>query len=179
MYTLTDPVLRGKKDPSQDYLNNFIIKGGSKVIEQKLKEMCGWNGETPVAAVGIHIGDTGEVNQAELFVCGVKEAGRVAANGLYGDVSAAESYVKVNPVDLGLASVRDRMVSDWIPSDKIYWCLKVHNQATDSYTVIQKLDGDSLMEEGGDKLTFRLHLAVSPGPKIVAKLGVAPVEKVK
>ena len=101
MYTLTDPVLQGKKDPSQDYLNNFVIKGGGEVIEQKLKEMCDWNGETPVAAVGIHIEDAGEVNQAELFVFGVKEAGRVATNMLYGDVFGAESYVRVNPVDLG------------------------------------------------------------------------------
>jgi hypothetical protein len=106
-------------------------------------------------------------------------SGRIAANTLYGDVFAAESYVKVNPVDLALASVRDRMVSDWIPSDKVDWSLKVLNTDTDRFTVIQKLDSDALKEKGGGKLNFRLHLALSPGPKIVAKLGVVPVEKVK
>lgn len=179
MSTLTDPVLRGKKDPTQDYLKDFLITGGGEEVEQKLKDVCNWNGETPVAAVGIHIGDNKNIIQAELFVCGVKEVGRIAANTLYGDGFAAESYVKVNPVDLALASVRDRMVSDWIPSDKVDWCLKVFNPASDKFTVIQKLNSDTLKEKGGDKLNFRLHLALSPGPKVVAKLGVAPVEKVK
>ena len=84
-----------------------------------------------------------------------------------------------NPVDLALASVRDRMVSDWIPSDKIDWSLNVFNPASDKFSVIQKLNSEALKEKGGDKLNFRLHLALSPGPKIVAKLGVVPVEKVK
>ena len=135
MSAMTDPVLQGKKDPTPDYLKkDFVITGGGEEVEQKLKDMCNWNGETPVAAVGIHIGDNKNIIQAELFICGVKEVGRIAASTLYGDVFAAESYVKVNPVDLALASVRDRMVSDWIPSDKIDWSLNVFNPASDKFS---------------------------------------------
>ena len=80
MSALTDPVLRGKKDPTADYLNNFVITSGGEEIKQKLKKMFDWNGETPVATVGIHIDDIGEIKPAELFICGAKEVGRIAAN---------------------------------------------------------------------------------------------------
>jgi hypothetical protein len=178
MTTLTDRVLRGSKDPDADFLKNFIIRGGGDVIEDKLKEQ-GWNGETPVASVGIHVGEDGGITDTEIFLMGSKEVGRVSSNTLFGDKFKVESYVKVNPVDLALASVRGRMVSDWISSDKVEWQLKIHNPDTNKYAVVQKLDVEKLKEVGAAKMNFRVHLSLAPGPKFVAKLGLAPVEKVK
>ena len=78
MSALTDPVLRGMKDPTQDYLKDFVITGEGEEVEQKLKDVYSWNIETPVALVGIHIGDNGQIIQAKLIICGVKEVGRIA-----------------------------------------------------------------------------------------------------
>ena len=86
--------------------------------------------------------------------------------------------MKVQPADLALATVRSRMVSDWISSDKVDWVLKVYNPDTNKYAVMQKLDTERL-KDVAVKMNFRFHLSLAPGPKLVAKLGLAPVEKVK
>ena len=177
MTTLTDRVLRGSKDPDYDFLKNYIVRSGGDVIEDKLKEQ-GWDGLVPVASVGIHVGEDGSITDTEIFLMGAKEVGRVSSNTLFGDKFKVESYVKVNLLDLALATVQGRMVSDWISSDKVEWVLKVHNPNTNKYAVVQKLDTERLKEVGAEKINFRVHLSLAPGPKFVAKLGLAPVEKV-
>ena len=52
MSALTDPVLRGKKDHTQDYLKDFNIIGVGEEVRQR---------------------DNGESIQAELSVCDIKE----------------------------------------------------------------------------------------------------------
>ena len=56
MSALTDPVLRGKKDPTQDYLEDFNIIGGGEEVRQR---------------------DNGEIIQAELSICDIKEVDRI------------------------------------------------------------------------------------------------------
>ena len=56
MSALTDPVLRGKKDHTQDYLQDFNIIGVGEEVRQR---------------------DNGEIIQAELFICDVKEVDRI------------------------------------------------------------------------------------------------------
>ena len=81
MSALTDPVPRGKKDPSQDFLQDFDIIGGGEV-RQRLKD------GTAVEAAGIHFRDNGEIIQAELFICDVKEVDSIETD--YDDGKAGE-----------------------------------------------------------------------------------------
>ena len=85
MTTLSDRVLRGGKDPDYDFLKNFIIRGGGDVIEDKLKEQQGWDGVSPVASVGIHVGEDGSIKDTEIFLMGSKEVGRVSSSTLFGN----------------------------------------------------------------------------------------------
>ena len=89
-----------------------------------------------------------------------------------------ESYLKVEPVDLALVNIRGRMVSDWIGGDKLDWVLKVHNPVNNKFKVIDKLDDETLKTKVASKLNFRVHLSLDKGPRLTAKLGVAPVEGV-
>jgi hypothetical protein len=176
MTTLQDSILKGRKDPSVEYLRDFFISGGSEVVEEKLKA-GGWTGKTPVASVGIHISG-GSIVDTEIFISGPKEVGRISARLLWGEPFTNESYAKVEPMDLALVSIRGRMVSNWVKGDKLDWALKVHNPYNGKYKVINKLDEESLKIRGASKLSFRLHLALDKGPRLTAKLGVAPAEDV-
>ena len=71
MSALTDPVLRGKKDPTQDFLQDFHIIGGGEEVRQSLKDAYSCRG-------GWHqLQDNGEIIEAELFIYDVKEVDRI------------------------------------------------------------------------------------------------------
>lgn len=71
MSALTDPVLRGKKDPTQDYLKDFNIIGGGEEVRQR---------------------DNGEIIQAELFICNIKEVDRIETDHDKGKTGRNEAF---------------------------------------------------------------------------------------
>ena len=71
MSALTDPVLRGKKDPTQDYLQDFNIIGGGEEVRQR---------------------DNGEIIQAELSICDIKEVDRIETGHDKGKAGRNEAF---------------------------------------------------------------------------------------
>ena len=93
MTTLSEPIMSGKKNPPEDFMKDYVITGGSEQVEEKLKQF-GWTGESPVAAIGIHI-DNGVIVNGQVFVSGFKEVGRITANTLWGEPLTQDDYIKV------------------------------------------------------------------------------------
>ena len=46
MTTLTDDILKGGKQPTEDFFAGFLIEGTTESVEAKLKE-DGWDGKSP------------------------------------------------------------------------------------------------------------------------------------
>ena len=176
MTALDEPILRGRGNPTPAFLKDFTITGGSDVLEARLKEL-GWQGRTPVASVALHI-EEGNIVDTQIFLTGNKEVGKVSAEMLWGQPLTDESYAKIETIDLAHASIHGRMVSDWIPGDKLDWALKVKNTDNQRYKVVNKLDEQGLEAKGASKISARIHLALNKGPSLTATLGVAPTGKV-
>ena len=173
MTSLSDPVLLGKTDPSQDIIKSWTITGGHDVIQEKLGE-TGWDGRTQVASIGLYQDDQGKIVDSQIFLSGFRTVGHISAKMIWGDKLNNDDYIKMNPMDTAQANIRGRMVSDWISSDKEDWVLKIINPETKRFRVVDKLAEDSLKEKGASKMAFRYHIALSKGPSLVTKLGVAP-----
>jgi hypothetical protein len=173
MTSLSDPVLLGNTDPSQDTIKSWTISGGHDVIQEKLGE-TGWDGRTQVASIGLFQDDQGKIVDSQIFLSGFRNVGHISAKMIWGDKLNNDDYIKLNPMDTSQANIRGRMVSDWISSDKEDWVLKISNPETKRYRVVDKLAEDSLKEKGASKMAFRYHLALSKGPSLITKLGVAP-----
>ena len=173
MTSLSDPVLLGKTDPSQDTIKKWTIHGGHEVIQKKLGE-AGWDGRNQVASIGLFQNNQGKIIDSQIFLAGFRTVGHISAKMIWGDKMHNDDYVKMNPMDTSQASIRGRMVSDWISSDKEDWVLKTINPVTKRYRVVDKLAEDSLKEKGASKMAFRYHVALGKGPSLVTKLGVAP-----
>ena len=60
MSVLTDAVLRSSEEPTEDAIRSWIISGGSEVVQEKLKAR-GWDGETLVASLGLHLDQEGNI----------------------------------------------------------------------------------------------------------------------
>ena len=173
MSVLTDEVLKGKKDPSLETLKLWTIRGGSEVIQEKLKER-GWDVEFLVSSLRIHFNQESKVTNVQLFLSGFKPVGRVTANILWGDTLNQDNYAKFESVDMSLTIICASMVS----ADKTDWVLKVVNQETKKMRVINKLDEDSLKACGATKINLRAHVALDKGIKLTVKLGMVPVTNV-
>ena len=173
MTSLSDPVLLGKTDPSQDTIKSWTIQGGHDVIQEKLGE-AGWDGRNQVASIGLFQDNQGKIVDSQIFLSGFRTVGHISAKMIWGDKMHNDDYIKMNPMDTSQANIRGRMVSDWISSDKEDWVLKIINPETKRFRVVDKLAEDSLKEKGASKMAFRYHIALSKGPSLVTKLGVAP-----
>jgi hypothetical protein len=176
MTTLSDLIFSGRKVPSPEDLLDFTVGGGSEQVEMKLREK-GWTDASPAAAMLVDF-DGGEVVNTHLHLFGFKEVGRVTADLLWGPPHTEKSYVKIDPVDFANFGVTGRMVSDWLPGDKVDWTAKFHNQETNRMKVVNKLADENLRGMGASKLWFRIHLALDKGPKLTCKLGVGPATDV-
>ena len=172
MTTLSEPILASRGNPDRGFWNDYIVTGGSDVIEEKIKAM-GWTGRSPVATVALHVED-GAITDTQLFLSGARQGDRVGANLMFGPPLTDNSYVKLEALDLALFSIHGRMVSDWVSSDKTDWVLKIHNSDTGRYKVVDKLDQEGLKAKGADKFYLRQHLALDKGPRLTSTLGVAP-----
>jgi hypothetical protein len=173
MTSLSDPVLLGKTDPSQDTIRKWTIHGGHEVIQEKLGE-AGWDGRNQVASIGLFQDNQGKIVDSQIFLSGFRTVGHISAKMIWGDKLQNDDYVKMNTMDTSQANIRGRMVSDWISSDKEDWVLKIINPETKRFRVVDKLAEDSLKEKGASKMAFRYHIALNKGPSLNTKLGVAP-----
>ena len=172
MTTLSEPILASRGNPDRGFWNDYIVTGGSDVIEEKIKAM-GWTGRSPVATVGLHVED-GAITDTQLFLSGTRLGDRIGADLMFGPPLTDDSYIKLEALDLALFSIHGRMVSDWVSSDKTDWVLKIHNSDTGRFKIINKLDQEGLIAKGADKFYLRQHLALDKGPKLTSTLGVAP-----
>ena len=150
---------------------------GPKQVEEKLKEL-GWLGDSPVASMAIYF-ENGAISDSQIFILGPREVGRISAPTLFGDTFHKDSYAKIGNMDPALASVRGRMVSDWIPDTDVDWQLKIINHETGRFKVINKIDVEGLKDVGANSLSIRLHLSLDKGPKLSAMLAQVPGEKDK
>ena len=173
MTSLSDSVLQGNTDPSQDTIKSWTISGGHDVIQEKLGA-AGWDGSTQVASIGLYQDDQGKIVDSQIFLSGFRTVGHISAKMIWGDKLNNDDYIKMNPMDTAKANIMSCMVSNWICSDKEDWVLKTINPETKRYRVVDKLAEDSLKEKGASKMAFRYHIALSKGPSLVTKLGVAP-----
>ena len=122
--------------------------------------------------------ENGAISNTQIFVLGPREVGRISAPTLFGDTFHKDSYAKIGNMDLALASVRGRMVSDWVSDTDVDWQLKIINPETGRFKVISKTDVEGLKEVEANSLSFRLHLSLDKGPKLSAMLAQVPVEKI-
>ena len=174
MTALNDDIFKGTKDPDPELIKTWRINGGVDVIQQKLK-LAGWDEKTPVASLVLHQNDEGRITSSQLVVSGFKEVGKIMANVIYGDsFKDKQDYVKINPVDLSQANIRGRMASDWMSSDKQDWVLKIHNPDSGRFRMVDKLNQVALEEKGATKMSFKLLVNLSKGPKLNGTLGLAP-----
>ena len=167
MSILNDDILQGRNDPTVDDLKSWTISGGSDAIESCLKDIPGWDADSLVASVGIHVKDDGGIESVQIFLIGFKDVGRCQGSILFGDAMAEEDYIKIDQVDMSLADIWDKLVSDWIPSDALDWTLKMFNPETKKYKVINKLDEEGLASRGASKFSVRAQLALDKGLKII------------
>ena len=175
--TLTDPILAGTKAPTIDQLKEYTILGGSEVVEIKLKEK-GWSESQPVATMVMDFSE-GNIVNTHIVTLGTKEVGKIAADVLWGPDWLEKSYAKIDPIDLAHFNTTGRMMSDWLTGDKLDWVTKIMNPESGKLKVINKLLEESLSEVGATKLWFRCHLSLDKGPKLIGKLGVAPISDIK
>ena len=177
MAPLTDEILGGNEDPTEDTMRSWVITGGSEAVELALRNY-GYDGDGIATSIGVYVSDEGNIIGTQIFINGCKEVGRLMASILWDKPLNKEDYAKVESVDLSLANIRGRMVSDWISGDKLDWCLKVMNPETKKYRVIGNLDEDGLKAKGASKLSFRVHVSLRKGPKLGIKLGCVPADRI-
>ena len=167
--------LAGKADVPACQPLKAITPPGPQQVEEKLKEL-GWLGDSPVASMAIYF-ENGAISDSQIFILGPREVGRISAPTLFGDTFHKDSYAKIGNMDPALASVRGRMVFDWIPDTDMDWQLKIINHETGRFKVINKIDVEGLKDVGANSPSIRLHLFLDKGPKLSARLAQVPGEK--
>ena len=80
MTTLTDDILKGGKQPTEDFFAGFLIEGTTESVEEKLKG-DGWDGKSPKASIIIHF-ESNEVRNVQLVLSGKRDIGKVLATSL-------------------------------------------------------------------------------------------------
>ena len=175
MTTLTDDILKGGKQPADGFFADFLIEGTTESVEDKLRE-GGWDGKSPRASIIIHF-ESFEVRHVQLILSGKRDIGKVLATSLWGSDQDAGSYVKFEALDLATPFFINRMTSDWINSN-VNWNLKIKNHETGYFKVIPKTDSKGLEENGATEINMKVHVQLEQGPKLLGKIGVAPVNNV-
>ena len=155
----------------------WVVRGGTDVIQEKLKAK-GWDGESSIASIALTQDEEGKIVGAQVILSGFREMGRISANTVWGESLRQEDYIKVHPLDLALATIRERMVSDWIHSDQLDWVLKIMNKETKKFRIVDKLAGEDLREKGASKFSVRTHLTLEKGPKLSLRVGLAPSDDI-
>ena len=175
MTTLTDDILKGGRQPPEDFFAGFLIEGTTESVESKLKE-DGWDGKSPRASIILHF-ESKEVRNVQLVLSGKRDIGKALATSLWGSDQDSGSYVKFESLDLALPIFINKMTSEWINSN-VNWSLKIKNQDSGYYKVIPKTDSKGLQENGATDINMKVHVQLERGPKLVGKIGVAPINDV-
>ena len=175
MTTLNDDIFKGSKQPTNGFFADFLITGTTESVEDKLKE-DGWDGKSPRASI-IILFDSSEVRNVQLVISGKIDIGKVLATTLWGSDQDSSSYVKFESLDLAIPIFINRMTSDWINSNVI-WNLKIRNHDSGYFKVIPKTDSKVLEENGATDINMKVHVQLDQGPKLLGRIGVAPINNV-
>ena len=175
MTTLNDDIFKGNKQPTNGFFADFLITGTTESVEDKLKE-DGWDGKSPRASI-IILFDSSEVRNVQLVISGKIDIGKVLATTLWGSDQDSSSYVKFESLDLAIPIFINRMTSDWINSNVI-WNLKIRNHDSGYFKVIPKTDSKVLEENGATDINMKVHVQLDQGPKLLGRIGVAPINNV-
>ena len=81
-------------------------------------------------------------------------------------------------MDLATPIFINSMTSGWMNSS-INWNLKVKNQETGYYKVIPRSDKQGLADNLATDLNMKIHVHLERGPKLMGKIGVAPLNNVE
>ena len=175
MTTLNDDIFKGSKQPTNGFFADFLITGTTESVEDKLKE-DGWDGKSPRASI-IILFDSSEVRNVQLVISGKIDIGKVLATTLWGSDQDSSSYVKFESLDLAIPIFINRMTSDWINSN-VNWNLKIKNHDSGYFKVIPKTDSKVLEENGATDINMKVHVQLDQGPKLLGRIGVAPINNV-
>ena len=175
MTTLNEDIFKGSKQPTNGFFADFLITGTTESVEDKLKE-DGWDGKSPRASI-IILFDSSEVRNVQLVISGKIDIGKVLATTLWGSDQDSSSYVKFESLDLAIPIFINRMTSDWINSNVI-WNLKIRNHDSGYFKVIPKTDSKVLEENGATDINMKVHVQLDQGPKLLGRIGVAPINNV-
>ena len=175
MTTLNDDIFKGRKQPTNGFFADFLIEGTTESVEDKLKE-DGWDGKSPRASI-IILFDSSVVRNVQLVISGKIDIGKVLATTLWGSDQDSSSYVKFESLDLAIPIFINRMTSDWINSN-VNWNLKIKNHDSGYFKVIPKTDSKGLEENGATEINMKVHVQLEQGPKLLGKIGVAPINNV-
>ena len=175
MSALTDEILKGGNPPPEGFFAEFLIDGTSESIEGKLRE-AGWDQKSPRASIILHY-EAKEVRHVQLIISGKKDIGRTMATTLWGGEHHKDSYTKFESVDLATPIFINSMTSGWV-NTSINWTLKV-KQESGLYRVIPRSDKQGLADNLATDLNFKIHVHLERGPKLMGKVGVAPLNNVE
>ena len=175
MTTLNDDIFKGSKQPTNEFFADFLITGTTESVEDKLKE-DGWDGKSPRASI-IILFDSNEVRNVQLVISGKIDIGKVLATTLWGSDQDSSSYVKFESLDLAIPIFINRMTSDWVNSN-VNWNLKIRNHDSGYFKVIPKTDSKVLEENGATDINMKVHVQLDQGPKLLGRIGVAPINNV-
>ena len=175
MTTLTDDILKGGRQPPEDFFAGYLIEGTTESVKAKLKE-DGWDGKSPRASI-IILFDSNEVRNVQLVISGKIDIGKVLATTLWGSDQDSSSYVKFESLDLAIPIFINRMTSDWVNSN-VNWNLKIRNHDSGYFKVIPKTDSKVLEENGATDINMKVHVQLDQGPKLLGRIGVAPINNV-
>ena len=99
------------------------------------------------------------------------------ATSLWGNDQDSGSYVKFKTLDLAVPIFINKMTSEWVNAS-LNWNLKIKNQESGYYRVIPKTDAKGIKENGATDINMKVHVQLERGPKLIGKIGVAPINDV-
>ena len=175
MTTLNEEILKGGNTPTEGFFNEFLIEGTTEAVEIKLRE-AGWDGRTPRASIIIHF-ESKEIRHVQLVISGNKDIGRTMATTLWGSEQHKDSYVKFDSLDLAVPIFINTMTSGWL-NQSLSWNLKIKNPESGYYKVIPKTDKQGITDSGATELNIKVHIHLERGPKLMGRVGVAPINNV-
>merc|ERR1712112_68466 len=88
-----------------------------------------------------------------------------------------DSYIKFESLDLAVPIFINKMTSGWI-NHSLSWNLKVKNPESGYYKVIPKTDKQGITDNGATDLNIKVHIHLERGPKLMGRVGVAPINNV-
>ena len=83
MSILNEDILSNTDIPTQDVMKGWVVRGGSEAVQEMLKTR-GWDGESLVGTVGVHVDENGHIFEDQLFLSGFKPVGRISAQIIWG-----------------------------------------------------------------------------------------------